>query len=344
MSSEINLRTFIKQASDPSESKVIIKKNGKIKIANQSNGRVTGCFPYFHSKRKETKQAKFSYEVLKGVVELLENGEISATTEKTVKKASKVIYDRYEKKWDKLSENEKETFLDLPNRISLNAMESSEVQMAEGLRMLNTRIGNAIGMDLDRLLNNQSLVIRSPDNSTLAPEIEDASTIETFAAILSDAFGLSPEMKEEFIIASTSKDDGKNFDRFFGNLTNHYEEEEIRQLDGIQQLLTGVSQSQYLHASTILTQVFKSSQRAKFAPGSHDNVLINVKPDGYIEVRHYFDITSNNDSQAIFTVDTMAVYDIQEQKWVSNSISFSVDKNAPRKVKRMHARLKKLGY
>lgn len=344
MSSEINLRTFIKQASDPSENKVIIKKNGKIKIANQSNGRVSGCFPYFHNKKKEAKQAKFSYEVLKGVVELLETGEINETTEKTVKKASQAIYERYEKKWDKLSENEKETFLDLPNRVSLNAMESSEVQMTEGLHMLNTRVGNAIGIDLDRLLSNQALVIRSPDNSTCAPEIDDKSSIETFAAILSDAFNLTPEMKEELIIASTKKDDGKNFDRFFGNISNHYEEKEIRQLDGITQLLTGVSQSQYLHASTILTQVFKSDQRAKFAPGSHDHALIDFKQDGTIEVRHYFDIMSNNDSQAIFSVDTMAVYDIQEQKWVSNSITFSIDKDAPRKVKRMHARLKKLGY
>lgn len=287
------------------------------------------------------KEAEFAYYVIKAVIEKLEKDEFSQGTESKVRTASKTIWKSFNEEWQGLSEEEKEDFLRLPSHFSLICMENSDLQRNAGIDLLN-RIHGAIGVDLDRLISRQTLILRLPEK-VLIPKSKHIKTIKEMVEIFSDVFHFSDTLKQKFVLSCKKSDKDRIFEKFFGQIS-HLEEGDSEQLHGLKYLLNGISQIQYQHASTILTRIFNPKERVKFASDSHDNVLLRFHNDHTIVVRHYFDLAIKDIQDAVFRVDTESVFSIESGKWVSNTLSFTSAADAPSQVKKMQARLKKLGY
>lgn len=335
-----DIRTFTKLASKE-QKKVKVQKDGSIKITDRRIRKRVGL-NFFHNKNKETKETEFAYYVIKAVIEKLENNQLSQETQEKVRKASKAICKSFKEDWKELTEEEKEDFLRLPSHFSLNCMENSELQKNAGIDLLNNRIHNGIGADLDRLISGQTFILRLPEKA-LIPKFKSLESIKEMVELLSNAFQLSDNLKQKFLLTCKKINKGRIFETFLGKKL-HLEEEEYDELEGLRYLLNGVSQLQYQHTSTILTRIFSQSERVKLAVGSHDNVLMRFHDDRTVVVRHFFELAIKDTPQAIFRVDTESVFSLHSEKWISNTITFTSAPEVPLQVKKMQARLKKLGY
>lgn len=341
MSSEINLRTFIKSATNSSENRISISKNGRIKVFDRSNGRTFNCFPFFH---KRANDSKFTFDVLNGVIELLTKGELETPVSKKVSRASKAIFEQFSEEWEDLSEEEKLSFFELPKTVSIDAIEHREVQLETQLGMLNGEFGLAIASDLDRAIANKSLWISISSEPAFKPKLKNPESIKALAEILADAAKLSDNTKAYFVQGVTEHHTDRNFERVLGKIPS-MEPEHVEELSGLRRFLKGVSQFQILNASHLLKNLLGESSKLKLVDGSHDKVLIQLNNNGTIEVTHYFQLYLQS-NQAKFNVKTISLFDTATQEWVDTSMQFQADdiKNTSKEVKKMNRRLKKLGY
>lgn len=340
----INLNSFLDGASNLRGNKLTITKKGRISIQPKKNDNfTTKWFSFLIRENKEKEKTQFSHDVLRGVVQLLENGQINERVSKKVLKASTAIFNNIQEDWANLDDKDKERFFDITNQLAYELLDRRDVQEKKALDNLNHVLAKSLGSDFCRIIETGSLELILADGTKISPKnLNDTENVKKLILAMCDANEI-PKNEKKAIVAELKN--WKNVGSGDASIQRLMVHPEFKKL--IIPICNASSQSTMLHMSAILREVFNKKMAARLLPDSHDKVQIELDDLGNATVKHRLKYSFKDDPDAIFIANTRAAFDHKTGAWSSTSISFSVTSSTlppPRHIKSMRLKLERLGY
>lgn len=340
----INLNSFLDGASNLGGNKLTITKKGRISIQPKKNDNFTTKWFSFLRENKEKEKTQFSHDVLRGVVQLLENGQINERVSKKVLKASTAIFNNIQEDWANLDDNDKERFFDITGQLAYELLDRRDVQEKKALDKLNLMLAHSLGADFCRAIGSGSLELLLPDGTKIAPKnLSDKKNVRKLILEICNANNISKNDKKAILAEVDSWKNVNSGEASIDRLMKNHPEFKRAVIP----ICNAASQNTMLHMPVILKEVFNKQIIPKIVEGSHDKIQIELDEMGNATVKHRIKYSFKDDPDAIFIANTKATLDNSTGVWSSTSISFSVTSSTlppPRHIKTMRLKLERLGY